>query len=77
MVSVAVVGAGPAGLSVAINSQKAGWETVVIEEHPQVGIPVNCTGIISRSGVDELGLKISGITVNAVRGARIFSPNRQ
>ncbi|MBI2598586.1 MAG: geranylgeranyl reductase family protein, partial [Candidatus Diapherotrites archaeon] len=77
MNSVAVVGAGPAGLSVAINTQKAGWNTIVIEEHSEVGIPINCTGIISRSGVEELGLDIGDITVNAVRGARIFSPSKE
>jgi len=76
MYSVAVVGAGPAGLTVATNAQIAGWDAIVIEEHSQIGKPVHCTGIISKSGVEELGLDISDITVNAIRGARIFSPNK-
>lgn len=77
MFRVAVVGAGPAGLSTALNTQMHGWDTIVIEEHLQIGKPVHCTGIISRSGVEELKLDISDITVNSIRGARIFSPSNQ
>jgi len=64
MFSVCVVGAGPAGLKTAIECQKNGWETVVIEEHPEIGMPVNCTGIISRNGVEEHGIDLDGILVN-------------
>ena len=75
MFSVCVVGAGPAGLKTAIECQKNGWETVVIEEHPEIGMPVNCTGIISRNGVEEHGIDLDGILVNSIKGAKIYSPN--
>ena len=75
--SVTVVGAGPAGLSTALECQKRGWDAVVIEEHAEIGKPVNCTGLISRSGVEETGLDIEKIKLNSVRGARIYSPNHE
>ncbi|RLF37969.1 MAG: hypothetical protein DRN00_02005 [Thermoplasmata archaeon] len=39
---VLVVGAGPAGLSAARSTAKRGLKTIVIEEHEEVGIPVQC-----------------------------------
>ena len=39
---VLVVGAGPAGLSAARAAAKEGVKTLVIEEHPEIGKPVQC-----------------------------------
>ncbi|MCR4368389.1 MAG: geranylgeranyl reductase family protein [archaeon] len=79
MKMLTVVGAGPAGLVAARKAQKLGWETTVLEEHPTIGTPVNCTGIISASGVEELGIRkqVEEVLVNKVRGAQIFSPNHE
>jgi len=75
MFSVCIVGGGPAGLKTAIDCQARGWETVVLEEHPEIGKPVNCTGIISKSGVEEYGISLDDILVNPIKGANIFSPS--
>lgn len=74
METVIVVGGGPAGLTVAKECQKNGWKTTLLEEHKEIGVPINCTGIISAAGVSDTGLKIEDILVNRIRGARIFSP---
>lgn len=74
MHTVLVVGGGPAGLTVAKECQKNGWKTALLEEHEEIGKPINCTGIISADGVRDTGLKIDKILVNRIRGARIFSP---
>ena len=47
VIDVAVVGAGPAGLSAAVQLAEAGLDVVVFEEHPRVGDPTHCTGVIS------------------------------
>ena len=49
---VAIVGAGPAGLSAAQRTAKSGLKTVVFEEHPVIGIPVQCGEGISRHLLD-------------------------
>ena len=79
MYMATVVGAGPAGLIAARDIQKAGFNTTVIEEHPKVGIPVNCTGIISASGVIDTGVQkeVEETLMNKIRGAQIFSPNHE
>ncbi len=76
---VTVIGAGPAGLACAKKSAEMGWETTVIEEHPKVGDPVACTGLISDSGVHELGIRreVEEVLMNKIRGAQIFSPNHE
>ena len=74
-----IVGAGPAGLAAAKRIQERGWQATVIEEHPKVGDPVACTGLISASGVHELGIRkeVEGTLLNKVRGAKIFSPSHE
>jgi len=39
---VAIVGAGPAGSSAALEAAKGGTSVIVLEEHPEVGLPVQC-----------------------------------
>src|SRR5881409_512708 len=44
---VLVVGAGPAGLYTAWRMAEVDLDTVVLEEHAEIGIPTHCTGIVS------------------------------
>ncbi|MFH1256457.1 MAG: geranylgeranyl reductase family protein [Candidatus Diapherotrites archaeon] len=75
MDDVLVVGAGPIGLKTAMELKALGINVSVIEEHPIVGRPVNCTGLVSKTGARSLGLELEECTVNSVVGARIFSPD--
>ena len=47
MIDLAIVGAGPAGLLTASRCAEAGFDVLVLEEHPAVGTPAHCTGIVS------------------------------
>lgn len=77
MYMAAVAGAGPTGITVAKRLQEKGWQTVLMEEHPKIGDPVACTGLISTSGVSDLNIRkeVEEVLVNKVRGAEIFAPN--
>lgn len=46
---VAVVGAGPAGGFLAWRLALQGHDVHLFEEHPEVGVPVQCTGIVTKA----------------------------
>jgi geranylgeranyl reductase family protein len=69
---VIVVGAGPAGSYVAQVISKKGFQVALLEEHREIGRPVQCAGLVTHRVFDILGYKC-GI-LNEVRGAKIHSP---
>jgi len=70
---IVVVGGGPVGGWTASNIAKAGLKVAVVEEHKQVGEPVQCAGIITPRVFDMVDFARPSI-LNQVRGANIFSP---
>ena len=41
-VDVVIIGGGPTGLSAAITTARKGLNTLVLEEHPEIGQPLAC-----------------------------------
>ncbi|MGY5863629.1 MAG: NAD(P)/FAD-dependent oxidoreductase [Candidatus Thorarchaeota archaeon] len=71
-----VVGGGPAGLLAASKIAESGHRVLVLEEHPEIGKPDHCAGLLSSSGLKSLGLKPpDDVVQNTVSGARIHAPS--
>lgn len=60
---IAVVGAGPAGATAARVTAAQGLDTVIIEEHPTVGEPAHCGGLVSLQAARRLHLTLPENTV--------------
>jgi digeranylgeranylglycerophospholipid reductase len=75
---VVVVGAGPVGSTAARYAALKGASVLLLEEHPSIGSPVGCTGLLSCRAVAECDLKPSEEFVfNSVRGAFVHAPDGQ
>ena len=44
---VLIVGGGPAGAAVAKGLSKNGFSVIIVEEHREIGRPVQCSGLVS------------------------------
>jgi len=68
---VIIVGAGPVGCKTAELIAKKGFNVLVLEEHPNVGIPVQCSGLVSHR-IFKLSGTSKNIIVNKVKNARFY-----
>jgi flavin-dependent dehydrogenase len=67
---VVVIGGGPVGSTFA--AQTASCSTVVVEEHDEVGSPVQCTGLVHPRVVEMAHAE--GTVLNTITGFRMVFP---
>jgi geranylgeranyl reductase family protein len=73
MHDVAIIGGGPAGLYAGARLAAAGFHTTLLEEHPAVGEPVHCTGVLAAEAFEEFPLSRRSL-LNSLTTARFWSP---
>lgn len=72
--NIAVIGAGPIGCYAAYLLAKEGNSVEIYENHPQIGTPIQCTGILT-SDFDEFGFPMDSFLVNTINKIEVYSPN--
>jgi len=75
MYDVKVIGGGPVGCLAAIEAAKRGLNVTVLEEHERIGSRLKCSGLISKKGLDTLGIDYKKSILNELRGTIIYSPS--
>ncbi|MDI6840333.1 MAG: NAD(P)/FAD-dependent oxidoreductase [bacterium] len=72
---IAVIGAGPAGSMAAITAAKEGCKVVLIEEHPDIGIPFACGEAISKDWLLKFVTPKSSWLASEINGVVFYSPS--
>lgn len=75
MFDVAVVGGGPTGCYAASLLGQRGLDVHVLEEHPVIGEPVNCSGVIGAEAFATLGLPNS-LKLGEISCLTLVSPSK-
>jgi geranylgeranyl reductase family protein len=70
---VVIVGAGPAGGYAAERIARRGYDVAVLEEHSEVGEPIQCGGLVTPRVFDYVQCKETILC--EIHGAEIFSPS--
>jgi digeranylgeranylglycerophospholipid reductase len=70
----AIVGGGPAGLYAGQRLARAGYRVVLFEEHPEVGRPVHCTGVLAAEAFEDFGVPRDSM-LNELRTVRFHGPS--
>jgi len=83
MIDIIIAGGGPAGCFAAEKLAKEGFSVILFEEHPEVGLPQHCTGIVSQKFIDCFAIpgeliqkKVSSFTVITPLGGTIRAPGK-
>lgn len=75
MYDVTIVGGGPAGCFLGENLAKKGFEVAILEEHPEIGQPMCCAGILGTERLNEVGLDSEHWSLTELRGGVFHSPS--
>lgn len=70
---VIVIGGGPAGCETARLIAEKGYKVLVAEEHPKIGEPIQCAGLVSPRTLKTAAMP-NDIIINQIHGAFVHSP---
>jgi len=69
---IVIVGAGPVGCYLGQLLRNSGFDPLLLEEHPEVGKPVQCAGIVGKGIFEELRIPLTTRSIiNTIDGAII------
>lgn len=70
-----IVGGGPIGGYIAGKIAEEKFNVAVLEKNKQIGVPINCAGLITSRVFDLLDISKEDIIQNKIKGANIHSPS--
>ena len=73
---VIIIGAGPIGCYTGYLLAKSGHKVEIYEEHSNVGLPIQCTGLLTKD-FDQFNVSKEKFLINTLEEVEINSPNQQ
>ncbi len=74
--NIAIIGAGPIGCYAGYLLAKNGHKVSIYENHAQIGLPIQCTGLLT-SDFDQFKLPMDSFLVNIFNKVEVYSPNHK
>src|SRR3989344_5012240 len=74
--NIAIIGAGPVGCYAGYLLAKNGHEVSIYENHAQIGLPIQCTGLLT-SDFDQFNLPMNSFLVNTFSKFEAYSPKHK
>ncbi|MBS3169389.1 NAD(P)/FAD-dependent oxidoreductase [Candidatus Woesearchaeota archaeon] len=74
--NITIIGAGPIGCYAGYLLAKEGHAVTIYENHPQIGSPIQCTGILT-SDFDQFGFPLDSFLVNTINSIEVYSPSQK
>jgi digeranylgeranylglycerophospholipid reductase len=71
---IVIIGGGPIGCYAGYLLSKQGHFVSIYENHEQIGLPIQCTGILTKE-FDKFGINIDSSLVNIIGKYEVVSPN--
>ena len=71
---IAIIGAGPIGCYAGYLLAKEGHSVNIYENHPYVGSPIQCTGLLT-ADFDKFNFDMTNFLVNTFSTIEVYSPN--
>jgi geranylgeranyl reductase family protein len=72
---VIIVGAGPVGSLLAEELARLSLRVALLEEHPEIGLPDHCSGLVSPRTLVEAGVAEESLQLARYTDARVWSPS--
>src|SRR3989338_3503501 len=74
--NIAIIGAGPVGCYAGYLLAKKGHQVSIYENHAQIGLPIQCTGLLT-SDFDQFKLPMDSFLVNTFSKVEVYSPKHK
>ena len=73
---VLIIGAGPSGSMAALEAVRRNVDVIMLEDHPIVGDPNHCSGLITKKGIEKLNVPYpNSIIDNSISSVNFWSPS--
>lgn len=74
--NIVIIGAGPIGCYTGYHLAKAGHSVTIYENHPQIGSPIQCTGLLT-SDFDQFNLPKESFLINILTRIAVYTPHHK